>query len=306
MKISVIIPAYNAERYIAKAIESCLSQTYAPSEIIVIDDGSTDGTAAVAESFPSPVRVIRLAENMGVSVARNRGVQASTGDWIAFLDADDWFLPEKLERQRRCALENEKAVLIYTAFRLVSLDGSESAGRFFSPSELLPMLRYRCPIHLSTVALRRDAFDSVGGFDPTHRTAQDWDLWLKIAARYSVKLFAAVPEPLAVYRRVAGSLSSSAMRYFHERKPIMESSCLCGSSGISRFLWRQRILAYNYYDTSIALREEGSPLDLPFILMSIALWPIPVSGMSIERYKIAAVMVKQHLLGCRFISTLHA
>jgi glycosyltransferase involved in cell wall biosynthesis len=121
MKISVIIPAWNAERYIAKAIESCLRQTFPPHEIVVVDDASTDSTAEVAESFPSPVQVIRLAENMGVSVARNRGVQASTGDWLAFLDADDWFLPEKLDAQRRCALEHEHAVLIYTGFYLPSM-----------------------------------------------------------------------------------------------------------------------------------------------------------------------------------------
>ena len=127
VKFSVIIPAYNAERYIRKAVESCLGQTYAPYEIIVIDDASTDSTAAIAESFPSPVRVIRLAKNSGVSVARNRGVEASTGDWLAFLDADDWFLAEKLELQRRCALKNENAVLIYTRF-LSSLDGVETSG----------------------------------------------------------------------------------------------------------------------------------------------------------------------------------
>jgi len=295
MKFSVIMPAYNAEQYIAKAIESALNQTCPPHEIIVIDDGSTDGTVAVAESFPSPVRVIRLAENMGVSVARNRGVQDSTGDWLAFLDADDWFLPEKLERQRQCALKNPQAVLLYTGFRIINIDKSECGGRFVPPNKLWPMLRYRCLFLLSSVVMRRDAFDAVGGFNPAHPAAQDWDLWLKLAVRYSVKRFAALPEPLAVYRRVAGSLSSSAMRYFHERKAIIKSNCLLGTSGISRFFWRQRIAAFNYYDTAIALREEGSLLDLPFIFKSIALWPFPSSEMPLKRYKVAAVMLKQHL-----------
>jgi glycosyltransferase involved in cell wall biosynthesis len=292
MKISVIIPAYNAEQYIATAIESCLSQTYAPHEIIVIDDGSTDGTAAVAESFPSPVRVIRLAENMGVAVARNRGVQASTGDWLAFLDADDWFLPEKLERQRRCVLENPLAVLIYTGFHIIGIDGSKSDGRFFMPQEILPMLRYRNRLFLGTIVLRREVFESVGGFDSSLRTAQDWDLWLRIAARYSVESFASVPEPLAVYRRVAGSLSSSAMRYFFQRGPIIQSSCLFGTSSISRFLWRRKISAYNYYDTSESLRDEGSLSFLPFILMSFILWPFPCVAMP-NRYKVAIVMALQ-------------
>jgi glycosyltransferase involved in cell wall biosynthesis len=296
MKISAIIPAYNAELYIAKAIESCLSQTYAPHEIIVIDDASTDGTAAIAESFPPPVRVIRLAENMGVAVARNRGVAASTGDWIAFLDADDWFLPEKLERQRHCALESPQAMLIYTDYQIIGSGGSHSRGRFFWPHELWPLLRCRNGLNLCSVLLRRDAFDSVGGFNSDYRTAQDWDLWLRLAFRYSVKSFAAVPEPLVVYRSVAGSLSSSAMRYFHQRSPIINGSCLLGTSGLSRLLWLRRISAFNYYDTAIALREEGSPLDLSFILKSIALWPFQFDGMAIKRYKVAVVMVKQHLL----------
>lgn len=300
MKISVIIPAYNAERYIATAIESCLNQSYAPHEIIVIDDASTDGTAAVAESFPSPVRVMRLADNMGVSVARNRGVQASTGDWLAFLDADDWFLPEKLELQRRCALENPQAVLIYTGWRIISFDGTESAGRFKPPSALLPLLRYRCILHLGTVVLRRVAFDSVGGFDPSLRVNQDWDLWLKLAAHYSVDLFAAVPEQLAVYQRVAGSLSTNTMRYFHIRKSIMNSSCLFGTSGLSRFFWRRKISAYNYYDTSESLRDEGSLSFLPFILKSFIIWPFSCFVMP-NRWKVAIVMALQT---CRAYATL--
>ena len=243
LKISVIIPAYNAERYIATAIKSCLSQTYAPHEIIVVDDGSTDGTAEVAESFPSPVRVIRLSENMGASVARNRGVQASTGDWLAFLDADDWFLPEKLELQRRCALENEQAVLVYTGFRVLNLNGSEHDGKLPQPRELFPRLRYRCVMHLGTVALRREAFDAVGGFDPALGVTEDWDLWLRLADRYSVALFAPLTEQLVVYRKIAGSLSSNTMRFFHERPVIYRGSCLTGTSGVSRFLLRLRLFA---------------------------------------------------------------
>jgi glycosyltransferase involved in cell wall biosynthesis len=229
---------------------------------------------------------------MGVSVARNRGVQASTGDWIAFLDADDWFLPEKLERQRRCALEHERAVLIYTGWQIISFDGKESLGRFKSPSSLLPLLRYRCLLHLSTVMLRRDIFDSVGGFDPALRITQDWDLWLKLAVRYSVALFAAIPEPLVVYRRVAGSLSSSPMRFFHHRTSIIKGSCLLGTIGISRFLWRRKLSAYNYYDTAESLRDEGSLSFLLFILMSFILWPLPCIAMP-NRYKVAIVMALQ-------------
>jgi len=292
IKISVIIPAYNAAQFVRTAIESCLSQTYAPHEIVVVDDASTDGTAALAESFPLPVRVIRLAQNMGVAAARNRGIQESTGNWIAFLDADDWFLPEKLERQRLCILENERAVLVYAGWRIISVDGVESLGRFKPPSDLLPMLRYRCNLPLLTILVRRDVFDSVGGFNPAYRRCQDWDLWLRIAGRYSVESFAGLPEPLAVYRRVPGSLSSSAMGYFLQRIPIIKSSCLFGTSGLRRFLWRQRILAYNYYDTAETLRDEGSLSYLPFMLMSFVIWPFPCIAMP-NRWKVTIAMAMQ-------------
>ena len=246
-----------------------------------------------------PVKVIRLSKNMGVTTARNSGVRVSTCDWIAFLDSDDWFLPEKLELQRRCALENEHAVLIYTGVREIAIDGSEAASRFVSPGELWPMLRYLSGIDggSSAVALRREAFESVGGFDPSLRVCEDWDLWLRLALRYSVKTFACVPKVLAVYRRVPESNGSNAMRYFHARSQMLEKVCLQGTAGPSRLLWRHCISAYQYYTTSIALREEGSPLDLKFVLKSIALWPLPWREMSAKRYKVAAVMAIRHLLG---------
>lgn len=294
MKFSVIIPAHNAEPYIAKAIASCLNQTCPPHEIIVVDDASTDGTVAVAESFGPQVRVIRMAKNAGVAVARNRGAQESTGDWIAFLDADDWFLPEKLEMQRQCAMENLNAVLIYTCF-LASVDGVESPARLNPPEKLMPMLRYRCAIHLSTVALRREAFDAIGRFDPSLRNCQDWDLWLRLAARYSVSLFALVPQPLAVYRLISGSLSSDPLRTFRARASFIEDRCLFGMTGLTRRVWRRKIMAFMLFDTAIVLREQGSLLDLSFIMRSIAAWPFPWSELPLRRYKIAAVMIRQHL-----------
>lgn len=296
MKFSVIIPAYNAEKFIAQAIQSCLTQTYPAHEIIVVDDGSTDATVAVAASYTPAVRVLCLPQNSGVSIARNRGVEASTGDWIAFLDADDWFLPEKLEHQYRLARDRAEAALIYTGFRMIAPDGSTCEARFFPPGKLWPMLRYRNCLHLSSVVLRRSEFEAVGGFNPALRTAQDWDLWLRLVARYSysVQSFDAVPQPLSVYRKVPGSLSSDAMRYFYQRIPLIESSCLLGTTGFSRMLWRRRIKSFNYFDTALALREEGSATDLRFALKSIALFPFPSRVTPLRRYKVAACMAKQH------------
>ena len=96
--VSVIIPAYNADKHVERAIDSALAQTLQPVEILVIDDGSRDRTAEFASRFPSPVRLIRQ-ENGGPATARNRGAREATGDWLALLDADDWWFPDKLRIQ---------------------------------------------------------------------------------------------------------------------------------------------------------------------------------------------------------------
>ena len=298
MKISVIIPAYNAEQYIAKAIESCLEQTIPPDEIIVADDCSTDRTAEIAAGFPAPVRLLRLEKNSGVPVARNRAVEASTGDWLAFLDADDWFLPRKLELQRRCIAENPNAVVVYCKVRMQFADGTERDCVFVPPEAICWWLRYACPPIVSAAMVRRDAFESVGKWSPEHRSAEDWDLWLKVAERYPSAAFAAVPETLTMYRQVSGSLSADKLRIFKEENiPLIETRSLYRTAGLKRLLLRRKILAYHYFDMATILREQGSDQYFSHILTSLALWPLPFPRvmLPLKRYKFAAVMLAQHL-----------
>lgn len=297
MNVSVIIPAYNAERHLEQALASCLRQSDPPHEIVVADDGSTDRTFAIAQKFSPQVKAIRLERNMGVSEARNRAIAASTGDWLAFLDADDWFLPRKLERQRQCILENPQAVLVYTKYRVFSLDGVERDGLWALPDELSWRLRYQCVIHLSSAMLRRDAFEACGGFDPVLRNAQDWDLWLRVAARYTPGAFAGVPEHLVVYRRVAGSLSlkPSAIRHLKVRSAIIDQRSLYGVAGLKKFFLRRRIHAFHTFDTAVAAREQGCSEDLASIRKSLLLWPFPGRMLPLLRYKTAVVMLMQHL-----------
>lgn len=293
MKISVIIPAYNAEAYIARAIDSCLQQTEPPHEIIVADDGSTDRTAEVAERYADRVQVVKLRKNCGLPVARNRAVEASTGDWLAFLDADDWFFSRKLQLQRRYVEENPNAMLVYSGHRVVFSDGSEGDQMFIPPSDLHWQLRYRCPFHVCSVILRRDAFDVVGGFNPGYRRGEDWDLWLRIAERFTTAAFAAVPESLVAYLQTPGSLSSNALAMYEVRATIIDNRSLYRTSGIARFLLRLRIHAFNKYDAAIALREQGSAEFLGFVLTSLILWPFPNKLMPFARYKTALIMCLQ-------------
>jgi glycosyltransferase involved in cell wall biosynthesis len=201
LKYSVIIPAYNSAATLDLAIESAAAQTIPPAEIIVVDDGSTDDTAAVASRHSPLVRLIRQA-NAGAGAARNTGVRASSGEWIAFLDADDTWLPEKLERQLTMTVDPAVGVI-------------HARG---------PLARYPAPpyvtfenlwehnlIMCSSVVVRRTAFEGVGGFDESLKTGcEDHNLWLRLAA--AGWKIATCPEDLAHYTPAPGSASQD-----HER-----------------------------------------------------------------------------------------
>jgi len=209
--VSVIVPCYNAESYLAETIQSVLEQSYPDFELILVDDGSTDRTGEILASFSDPrARVYRQA-NAGVSTARNRGVAESCGRYLAFLDSDDVWLPRKLERQVRVLEEDPAVGLVYSDVFVM-----DEAGRpegTFSERMALPRgwvfrgLLARNFIATSTVVMRRAVFDAVGPFVP-FRVSQDYDLWLKCAARYPVER---VPEPLVRYRRRPGGISRRVM-----------------------------------------------------------------------------------------------
>jgi glycosyltransferase involved in cell wall biosynthesis len=294
VKISVVIPAYNAEAFIAAAIESCLRQNPGPHEVIVVDDASSDRTVEIAKSYPPPVRVICVDRNRGVSHARNLGAQEATGDWIALLDADDWFLPEKFEGQIRCMAQNPDAKFIYSGFRTEGANGTQEFPAL-PVRKIESELRYRVPFGLSSVMVRRDAFLELGGFDTTLRYADDWDFHLRFAARFSTGAFACAPEILSVYRLHQVSKGRNTIPVYEARKLVMNGPCLHGLSGFSRHLWWRKINSFNLYDLSIVLRENDSPRDLEFIVRSLLFWPFPSETIPIRRYLIAAVMLKQHV-----------
>ena len=173
MPISVIIPAFNAERYLAEALESVFAQTQDPGEVWVVDDGSTDGTSSVARAF-SGVTVLRQ-ENRGVSSARNAAIRRSTGELVAFLDADDRWLPEKLERQSRFMADNPGLGSSVTRMRIVAEAGM-ALPPGFRPEQLGQELVARVP---SALMVRRPVFDQIGLFDETFRRSEDADWFLR-------------------------------------------------------------------------------------------------------------------------------
>ena len=182
-KVSIVIPTYNRMETLPRALDSVINQTFLDWELIVVDDGSTDDTAeTILNDYPA-VRIHRQ-ENSGVSSARNVGVGLAKGVWIAFLDSDDAWLPEKLERQLS-ALSKEPEFRMSHTDEIWIRNGkrinqpkeyAKSGGRIYRLC--LPL----CCICPSSVLLRRDLFDEVGGFDEAFPVCEDYDLWLRITA----------------------------------------------------------------------------------------------------------------------------
>ena len=199
--VSVIIPNYNYEKFIAETIESVLSQTYKNVEIIVVDDGSKDKSLEVLEKFGDKIRVIQQ-KNAGVSAARNHGVSFSKGEFIAFLDADDVWLPEKLERQIEKFASDDEIGLVHCSMTLINpLDepiGEMNSGQEgFVAEEFLRFERGVVVGAGSTALVKREIFDEVKGFDLRLSTAADWDFCYQVSRKYK---FGFVSEPLVLYR----------------------------------------------------------------------------------------------------------
>jgi glycosyltransferase involved in cell wall biosynthesis len=196
--VSVIIPTYNRADLVRQAVASVKAQTYRDFEIVVVDDGGVDGTFEVLSACPE-LRLLRHARRRGVSAARNTGITAARGQWLAFLDSDDLWLPDKLARQM-CLLEGRPELLICQTEETWVRHGvavhkpathRKVAGRIFLPSLT------RCMISPSAVILHRRLFADHGVFDVTLPAAEDYDLWLRLTWRYDVGL---VDEPLVIKR----------------------------------------------------------------------------------------------------------
>ncbi len=197
--VSVVIPTYNQEKFLAEAIASVRAQAWPDLEVIVVDDGSTDGTADLLLRLEAEggLRWFRQ-ENAGAAAARNRGIREARKEWVAFLDADDFWLPGKLAAQFEALRQSPAAGLCYTDV-LIRFEDGEERELACRPSarpllwELLTSNFFATP----TALVRRDCFGRVGLFDAELRTGEDWDMWLRLAAHFdSIR----VARPLALVR----------------------------------------------------------------------------------------------------------
>jgi glycosyltransferase involved in cell wall biosynthesis len=199
VKVSTIIPVYNGERTIAQAIDSALSQDYKGHEVIVVNDGSTDSTAAILNGYGDRIRIVSVP-NGGLARARNVGVAESTGKYLAFLDADDAWLPKKLRTMVTALEGNRSAALAFSEHRFIDKDGVECGESSFGhPPSMDELLTRPVPIVPSAWLLTRQVFDHIGGFCERFKGAEGFeDTWMLLLLR-ELGEFVYVSEGLTLY-----------------------------------------------------------------------------------------------------------
>jgi glycosyltransferase involved in cell wall biosynthesis len=196
--VSIIIPTYNRSSSLIEAIDSVFKQTFRDFELIIVDDGSTDGTAEVLEKMGDRL-IYQYQANQGVSAARNHGLRMARGRWIAFLDSDDLWLPKKLETQVGFFSDHPEAVICQTEeiwMRNGRRVNPHKKHRKYSGDIFVPSLDL-CLVSPSAVMIKREIFDLVGCFDETLPACEDYDLWLRISAEWPVYL---IDQPLIMKR----------------------------------------------------------------------------------------------------------
>ncbi len=251
--VSVVIPNYNYAHYLREAIDSVLAQTYPEIEVIVVDDGSSDTSREVLTGYGDGVKTV-FQENQGVSAARNNGVAASSGEFVAFLDADDSWLPSKIERQVERFRSNPALGLIHVAVNEVDADGNSLLERYEGlegnvAGELLMLKRAGILGGGSGLMVTRKVFDEVCGFDTRLSTSADWDFFYQVSSHYSVGF---LPELLLRYRIHNTNMHANVAAMERDMRLAFEKAFASASPEISR-LRRQaygilnRTLAASYF-----------------------------------------------------------
>ena len=219
--VSIVTPTYNRSDFLPEAIDSVLGQTYENFELIIVDDGSTDDTQALVESYQKDPRIRYFYQaNQGQSVARNRGIAESKGEFICFLDSDNAWLPQKLERS---LLEFERfpaAHIVYGNSILIDENSAEigkSTMKRYSGRITHHLLKDNF-VSMNTTMTRRQCFDEMGGFNESDRVAEDYELWLRFSTKFE---FRYIPEFLGFYRKMDNQISSDKQQRYEGNERLL-------------------------------------------------------------------------------------
>jgi glycosyltransferase involved in cell wall biosynthesis len=267
VKISVVIPAYNAARFLPRCLKSVFAQTLKPDEVIVVDDGSTDNTAGFAAALGA--RVISR-RNGGPSAAKNTGIQSASSEWIALLDADDMWVPDKLERQAACV--RPETVLVYTGRRIFDDNSVREGQPAIDANSARKMLRYANPIPNSSVLVSREAVTQAGGFREDLHYGEDWEMWFRLQR---LGQFEVVADPLTDYYVYPNSLSANPEKMIEGLNRFIDTTLLADLRGFHRWAWRHRIRAVQLCSAGLIARDNRLNSEVQYMLQSLRAWPSP-------------------------------
>jgi glycosyltransferase involved in cell wall biosynthesis len=270
-RFTVVIPCFNGARYIEQALKSALEQSYPPEEILVIDDGSTDGSLEIARAFGTRVTCLEQA-HQGPSTARNLGTARARGDFIAFLDADDVWMPEKLAQHARLIERRPELDLVYTGYCLLRADGSTEEVRARPPEWTRPRLKLECPIVPSTAVARTDLLRAER-WSTSYGSSEDWDLLYRLS---KVCKFGYIEGATIYYRQHPESLSTRNWKSVLENARRVSATIRRDANGLEAVKLKRRVEARLLFNAAIASRNAGSPEYLGNLLRSLAAWPLPL------------------------------
>jgi len=280
--VSIVIPTHNRAKYIGETIESVFAQTFSNYEIIVVDDRSTDNTPDIIQSLSGKRDIRYFSQPCGnAPAARNYGLKQARGEYIAFLDSDDLFVPEKLEKQVDVLEKNPTVALVHTGYEKFNDDGenlgyrdtSKITGNYYHQM----LLDWSVLIATPCVLVRKEVLDEVGDFDVDMRAAEDLDLWRRIALRYEIR---AIPELLCRVRVHPGSLSTGKAEAAASFERFLHKAFLDDVSLSANF--RRRAFAKLYSNLGHNILAEGSAEEMSLVrkysALAIRNWPLQVSA----------------------------
>jgi glycosyltransferase involved in cell wall biosynthesis len=276
--VSVVIPTYNYGRYIGQAIDSALAQTYRPCEIIVVDDGSTDNTSEVLSGYGNKIRAF-TQPNGGPASARNRGIQCVQGEFIAFLDADDFWLPHKLERQLDVLRAFSGTAMISTEMVAITNESGMAVDpvKGGTPISSTSIIRLRdlleyAPMIPSSVLIPKEYFRVLGFFDESLQGAEDMEMWWRVACHYPI---VRVDERLTGYRVHSGSISHNPESMLRNHLRFLDKAFTKLPQLRGKRYWRRLAEARMYREVAYMRHVKGERLAAAAaIVHSVASWPL--------------------------------
>lgn len=287
--VSVIMPAYNADKTIASAIESVLNQTFQEWELVVVNDGSWDSTDDIVKSYSAidqRIGLLNLTKNLGLPKARNAGIASAKGEFIAFLDSDDLWFPEKLEVQLDFHVRNPEIKISHTNFVAFNKKGSVSRPmkRLLEPQmgkrgNIYPQICYKNPIGILTVMASSEVFKNVGMFDESLWTMEDQDLWVRIA-KVGFE-FGFIDKVLAKYRISETGITAKVGKYKRAHKIFINK--LISSHEVKKpLLYRQY---YRHFGT-VYFRRKLYLMARLYFVKALRVRLLDITGLSTLAYLI--------------------